>query len=137
MNAAADELCVLVQAETASGVENLADIAGVEGVDGVFFGPADLSAAMGLLGQPGDPRVPEAIWAGIRKVAEAGKASGVLATDATIAAEYLAAGATFVAVGTDTDTDTDTGLLSRAAADLAVRFKKDIDCLSSSSNTAY
>ena len=133
MNAAADELCVLVQAETASGVENLADIAGVEGVDGVFFGPADLSAAMGLLGQPGDPRVPEAIWAGIRKVAEAGKASGVLATDATIAAEYLAAGATFVAVGTDTDT----GLLSRAAADLAVRFKKDIDCLSSSSNTAY
>ncbi|MFM0133363.1 4-hydroxy-2-oxoheptanedioate aldolase [Paraburkholderia sediminicola] len=118
LTTAAQELCVLVQVETVQGMENLPAIAKVEGVDGVFFGPADLSASMGLLGKPGDASVREAICNGIRKVREAGKAAGVLAPDAGIAAEYLAAGATFVAVGTDT------GLLSKAAADLAAAYKK-------------
>ncbi|PZR43518.1 4-hydroxy-2-oxoheptanedioate aldolase [Paraburkholderia fungorum] len=117
LNTAADELCVLVQVETVQGLENLSAIAAVDGVDGVFFGPADLSASMGLLGKPGDARVRGAICSGIGKVRDAGKAAGVLAPDAGIAAEYLAAGASFVAVGTDT------GLLSRAAADLAALYK--------------
>jgi 4-hydroxy-2-oxoheptanedioate aldolase len=118
LNTAADELCVLVQVETVQGLDNLSAIADVEGVDGVFFGPADLSASMGLLGKPGDASVREAICGGIKTVRDAGKAAGVLAPDAEIAAEYLAAGATFVAVGTDT------GLLSRAAAELAASYKK-------------
>jgi 4-hydroxy-2-oxoheptanedioate aldolase len=118
LTAAAQELCVLVQVETVQGMENLPAIANVQGVDGVFFGPADLSASMGLLGKPGDASVREAICSGIRKVRDAGKAAGVLAPDAGIAAEYLAAGATFVAVGTDT------GLLSKAAADLAASYKR-------------
>jgi 4-hydroxy-2-oxoheptanedioate aldolase len=117
LNAAASELCVLVQVETVQGLENLPAIAAVEGVDGVFFGPADLSASMGLLGEPGDPGVREAIRRGIDVVRRAGKAAGVLAPDPALAADYLAAGATFVAVGTDT------GLLSRAAADLAASYK--------------
>lgn len=53
LNTAADELCVLVQVETVQGLDNLSAIAAVDGVDGVFFGPADLSASMGLLGKPG------------------------------------------------------------------------------------
>jgi len=114
---AQNELCVLVQVESARGLSSLASIAKVEGVDGVFFGPADLSASMGYLGRPGEPVVKTAICDGIRTVTAAGKASGVLATDPSIAAEYLDAGATFVAVGTDT------GLLSRAASDLAARYK--------------
>ncbi|SIT48522.1 putative 2,4-dihydroxyhept-2-ene-1,7-dioic acid-like aldolase [Paraburkholderia ribeironis] len=118
LNAAADELCVLVQVESVQAMDNLAAIAGVEGVDGVFFGPADLSASMGLLGKPGDASVREAIRHGIATVRNAGKAAGVLAPDPAIAADYLAAGAAFVAVGTDT------GLLSRAAADLAASYKK-------------
>ncbi len=118
LNTAADELCVLVQVETVRGMENLPAIAAVDGIDGVFFGPADLSASMGLLGQPGDASVREAIRHGIHIARNAGKAAGVLAPDPAIAADYLAAGATFVAVGTDT------GLLSRAAADLAASYKK-------------
>lgn len=114
---AEDELCVLVQVETVEGMNNLAAIAAVDGVDGVFFGPADLSASMGLLGQSGEASVREAIRGGIENVRRAGKAAGVLAPDRAIAEEYLAAGATFVAVGTDT------GLLSRAAADLAASYK--------------
>ncbi|MFM0257224.1 4-hydroxy-2-oxoheptanedioate aldolase [Paraburkholderia sediminicola] len=118
LSTAAQELCVLVQVETVQGMENLSAIAVVEGVDGVFFGPSDLSASMGLLGQPGDTRVREAIRNGIQTVLRAGKAAGVLAPDPGIAADYLEAGATFVAVGTDT------GLLSKAAADLAVSYKQ-------------
>ena len=120
LNKAADELCVLVQVETMQGMQNLPAIAAVEGVDGVFFGPADLSASMGLLGKPGDASVRDAIRGGIQSVRRAGKAAGVLAPDRAIAEEYLAAGATFVAVGTDT------GLLSRAAADLASSYKKNL-----------
>ncbi|ACD20166.1 4-hydroxy-2-oxoheptanedioate aldolase [Paraburkholderia phytofirmans] len=118
LNTAADELCVLVQVESVQGMENLSAIAAVDGVDGVFFGPSDLSASMGLLGKPGDASVREAIRNGIQTVLRAGKAAGVLAPDPAIAADYLEAGATFVAVGTDT------GLLSRAAADLAASYKK-------------
>ncbi|SDR25520.1 2,4-dihydroxyhept-2-enedioate aldolase [Paraburkholderia fungorum] len=118
LTTAAEELCVLVQVESVQGMENLRAIAAVDGVDGVFFGPSDLSASMGLLGKPGDASVREAIRNGIAITRDAGKAAGVLAADPAIAAEYLAAGATFVAVGSDT------GLLSRAAADLASSYKK-------------
>jgi 4-hydroxy-2-oxoheptanedioate aldolase len=118
LTSAADELCVLVQVESVQGMENLRAIAAVEGVDGVFFGPSDLSASMGLLGKPGDASVREAIRNGIAITRDAGKAAGVLAAHPAIAADYLAAGATFVAVGSDT------GLLSRAAADLAASYKK-------------
>jgi len=118
LTTAAEELCVLVQVESVQGMDNLPAIAAVDGVDGVFFGPSDLSASMGLLGRPGDPSVREAICRGIATTRDAGKAAGVLAADPAIAAEYLAAGATFVAVGSDT------GLLSRAAAELAASYRK-------------
>jgi 4-hydroxy-2-oxoheptanedioate aldolase len=114
---AANDICVLVQVETTLGLSNLEEIAKVDGVDGVFFGPADLSASMGLLGKPGADSVRESIQTGIRTVRGAGKAAGVLAPDRAYASEYLEAGATFVAVGTDT------GLLSSAAAKLAGEYK--------------
>lgn len=118
LQSAASELCVLAQVETANALAQLDDIASVEGVDGVFFGPADLSASMGLLGQPGASAVREAICNGIRAVRAHGKAAGVLVADPAIATEYLEAGATFVAVGSDV------GLLARSAADLATRFRQ-------------
>ncbi|RDU98883.1 4-hydroxy-2-oxoheptanedioate aldolase [Trinickia dinghuensis] len=117
LNTAANELCVLVQVETVKGLANLRSIADVDGVDGVFFGPADLSASMGLLGKPGAPEVREAIRKGIQIVRQRGKAAGVLAADREFAQEYIEAGATFVAVGTDT------GLLSAAASQLAASYK--------------
>ncbi|MFW9621928.1 MAG: 4-hydroxy-2-oxoheptanedioate aldolase, partial [Macromonas sp.] len=112
-----DEMCLLVQAETPRALDNLAAIAAVEGVDGVFFGPADLSASMGYRGQPGHPAVQQAILDGMATVRAAGKAAGILATDKALAQQYLEAGAQFVAVGVDTT------LLVRAATDLAQHFK--------------
>lgn len=116
LNRANDEMCLLVQAETVQAVENLAAIAAIDGVDGVFFGPADLSASMGYRGQPGHPEVQRTILDGIATVRAAGKAAGILATDPKLARQYLDAGALFVAVGVDTS------MLMRAATDLARSF---------------
>jgi 4-hydroxy-2-oxoheptanedioate aldolase len=111
------EMCLLVQAETPRALENLAAIAATDGVDGVFFGPSDLSASMGHRGQPSHPEVQRAILDGIATVRAAGKAAGILATDQALAQRYLDAGALFVAVGLDT------ALLVRAATELASHFK--------------
>ncbi|MDR5647528.1 4-hydroxy-2-oxoheptanedioate aldolase [Burkholderia cenocepacia] len=116
VNRANAEMCLLVQAETTLAIENLAHIAAVEGVDGVFFGPADLSASMGYRGQANHPEVRRVILNGIQTVRAAGKAAGVLMADRAVAKSYLDAGAQFVAVGVDTT------LLVQAAAALAQDF---------------
>lgn len=116
--AAADEqMCLLVQAETPLALQNLPAIAATPGVDGVFFGPADLSAGMGYRGQPGHPAVQDAILQGIATVRAAGKAPGILTADPLLAQRYLDAGALFVAVGVDTS------LLVQAASRLLQTFK--------------
>lgn len=120
LNAANDEMCLLVQAETPRAISNLPAIAATPGVDGVFFGPADLSASMGYRGQAGHPEVQRAILEGIETVRGAGKAAGILAADRQLARSYLDAGATFVAVGVDTT------LLVRAATELARAFRESV-----------
>lgn len=102
LNEADGQMCLLVQAESVQALRHLDAIAAVDGVDGVFFGPTDLSASMGLRGQPNHPQVQQAITDGIARVRRAGKAAGVLATDPAAARRYLDAGALFVAVGVDT-----------------------------------
>jgi 4-hydroxy-2-oxoheptanedioate aldolase len=96
------EICVLVQVESARGMKNLASIAGTDGVDGVFFGPSDLAASMGMIGQSTHPDVQYLIDVGIRTVSDLGKAAGVLSTDLVLAQKHLDLGALFVAVGVDT-----------------------------------
>ena len=119
LDLANDQMCLLVQAETPLAMKNVEAIAQTEGVDGVFFGPADLSASMGFRGQPSHPDVQKAIVDAIAKVRAAGKAAGILVTDKKLAHDYLAHGATFVAVGVDTT------LLVKAATDLARSFKQN------------
>ncbi len=111
------EVCVVVQVESVKSLANLAEIAAVEGVDGVFFGPADLAASMGYLGNPMEPQVQRSILEGIATVRQAGKAAGSLTADRRLARQYLSLGASFVAVGIDMT------VLSQAAAELAAEFK--------------
>lgn len=112
-----EQICVLVQVESIAAMGNLAAIAAVDGVDGVFFGPADLAASMGLVGKPTAPAVEHQITEGIATVRRAGKAAGTLMSDKRLAHQYLGLGALFVAVGIDTS------LLVKAATELSAEFK--------------
>lgn len=96
-----EELCVIVQIETRAALDRAEDIAAVDGVDGVFFGPADLSADMGFFGQPNHPDVRAALIRGLNAVTEKGKPAGILVGNVDIAIDWLNAGFTFVACGSD------------------------------------
>jgi len=113
----ADELCVLVQVETRQGLDNLEAIATVDGVDGVFIGPADLAAALGHAGDLKHPQVQAAIEDAIRRLVALGKPPGILTGDETLARRYLELGCLFTAVGSDL------ALLARGADALAARFR--------------
>jgi len=124
-------MCLLAQVESASALEHLDAIARTEGVDGVFFGPADLSASLGFLGQPGAPEVQQVIIESIAKVRAAGKAAGILSADPVLARRYLEHGANFVAVGVDTT------LLAQAARQLAGAFKSGASTVPVASGSVY
>jgi 4-hydroxy-2-oxoheptanedioate aldolase len=111
------ELCVLVQVETKEAMAHLEEIAAVDGVDGVFIGPADLSASLGHLGNPQHPDVQKAIEDAARRLKAVGKPAGFLTGNEDEARRCIGWGYTFVAVGSDL------GLLTRNADALAKRFK--------------
>ncbi|MBS8226176.1 MULTISPECIES: HpcH/HpaI aldolase family protein [Rhodobacterales] len=98
---AEQEICLLVQIETVEAMAQAEEIAAVDGVDGIFIGPADFAASMGYPGQPTHPEVKAAILDGIRRIKAAGKAPGILTLDPTFQKEAEEAGAVFVAVTLD------------------------------------
>ncbi|EHD5296117.1 4-hydroxy-2-oxoheptanedioate aldolase [Salmonella enterica subsp. enterica serovar Enteritidis] len=96
LHQANDAMCVLVQIETREAMSNLASILDVDGIDGVFIGPADLSADMGFAGNPQHPEVQAAIENAIVQIRAAGKAPGILMANEALAKRYLELGALFV-----------------------------------------
>jgi len=131
LHKANEQICLIVQAETVTAMENLAEIAAVDGVDGVFIGPSDLSASMGHVGNPDHPEVVEAIENGIRTINAAGKAAGLLSINPKQAQHYVDVGARFVGVGVDTL------LLSNGARQLAESFKSGDALESSEGSSGY
>lgn len=111
------EICLIVQVETVNAMANLNAILEVEGVDGVFIGPSDLSASMGYIGNAGHPAVVEAVAEGLKAIREAEKYAGVLCLDPKLVDTYVDAGANFVGVGVDTL------ILTTGAGNLAKSFK--------------
>ena len=101
LDQANDDVCLLVQAETGTALGHLEAICAVDGVDGVFIGPADLAASLGHRGNPSHPEVQAAIDHAIRTIVRSAKAAGILTGDVKLAKHYLALGARFVAVGID------------------------------------
>jgi 4-hydroxy-2-oxoheptanedioate aldolase len=96
-----DNICLLVQAESRAALDNLDAILAVDGVDGVFIGPADLAADMGFPGQPNTPEVWAAIQDALTRIAGAGKPAGILTFDEGLNRRCIDLGARFVAVGAD------------------------------------
>jgi 2-dehydro-3-deoxyglucarate aldolase len=112
-----DNICVTVQIESRDGVKNIEAIAAVEGVDALFIGPSDLSAAYGVLGQMTHPDVVSAIDRIMAAGKAHGKPIGILAPVEKDARRYLEMGMTYVAVGGDT------GVYRTATKALADRYK--------------
>ena len=95
------QIAVMVQIESRAGAEQVDAIAQVDGVDGIFIGPGDLSAALGFIGQPNHAEVQSVIKHVIDRAHANGKPSGILAPAEADARRYLDWGVTFVAVGSD------------------------------------
>ena len=112
-----EEICVLVQVETQGALDNIEAICAVEGVDGVFIGPADLHASLGYTGEIANPKVKPMIDEAIRRIRKAGKAPGILTPNEADAKHWLSCGGLFVAVGADV------GILARGAEALVAKFK--------------
>jgi len=111
-----EELCVLVQVETKAALDQLEAICAVDGVDGVFIGPADLHASMGHAGETSNPAILPLIEEAMRRIRKAGKAAGYLSPVEADARRMIAAGSNFCAVGADV------GLLARGAEALRAKF---------------
>lgn len=98
---ASQEICLLLQVETQTALDNLEAIATTPGVDGIFIGPADLAASLGYPGQSGHPAVRAAVLAAVTRLRGLGVPSGILTTDPDFLRAVMAAGTTFTAVGID------------------------------------
>ncbi|ASJ73218.1 HpcH/HpaI aldolase family protein [Granulosicoccus antarcticus] len=111
-----DERFLIVQIETPTALDVAEDIAAVEGVDAVFFGPGDLSTLMGHRGNPTHQDVLEAMEAKCRLLHKAGKTVGILAPNAEAAERFIQFGFDFVSVATDG------AIIFNAADGIAARF---------------
>jgi 4-hydroxy-2-oxoheptanedioate aldolase len=106
-----EETCLLLQVESKEALGNIEAIAAIDGVDGLFIGPADLHASLGYPGERAHKDV-------ISRIVKSGKAAGILTDSEENARRWLKLGATFVAVGADL------GILARGAEALAAKFKR-------------
>ena len=113
---AEETLTLIVQIESAEAVENAAEIAAVDGVDGVFIGPSDLAASMGVIGQQEHPEVVAGVEKALKAAKAAGKFVGVNAFAEASARRYMEWGADFVGVGADV------ALLARGSEALAAKY---------------
>lgn len=111
------EICVLIQLETEAALKNIDAVAAIDGVDGIFIGPADLHASIGHLGDVAHEKVMPVIDDAIVRIARTGKAPGILTSSEEHARRWLKLGALFVAVGSDV------GLLARGTDALVAKFK--------------
>lgn len=121
---APESLFLIVQIETTEALAHCEEIAAVDGVDAVFFGPGDLAASMGLTGQAAHPDVTAAIEDGLRRCRPSGKAIGVLAPNDEISERHIRSGFDFVSVANDF------AMLVRTADVAASRFRSIADASS-------
>jgi 4-hydroxy-2-oxoheptanedioate aldolase len=110
LQTAGNEICILAQIESATGLANLEAIAAVPGVDVVFIGPADLAASLGHLGDMQHPVVQAAVDDAFGRLRALGKPSGYFTLDEQEARRRIAQGVEVVGVATDTS------IINRGAA---------------------
>ncbi|MBS3762286.1 MAG: 2,4-dihydroxyhept-2-ene-1,7-dioic acid aldolase [Planctomycetes bacterium] len=99
-----ENTAVIVMIESQQAVENIEDILVVEGVDGVFIGPYDMSGSYGIPGQTDHPAVREGCRKVVTACQNAGKAAGlhVVRPEAERIERAIEDGYTLIALGVDT-----------------------------------
>ena len=115
-----EDICLLIQIESVTGLNNLDDILKVEGIDGIFIGAVDLSATMGYQGNPNHPEVQKEVIDAIQRIRQAGKAAGILSTQHEATQKYLDIGTEFVAVGDETS------VLINSLKELLAKYKTNV-----------
>lgn len=98
---AAERLCVIVQLETPAALTRLEEIAAVPGVDALFVGPGDLSAAMGHIGNVGHEEVQAALADAARRARAVGKPVGIVGPNPEMVRRFLHYGYSFSAIASD------------------------------------
>jgi 2-keto-3-deoxy-L-rhamnonate aldolase RhmA len=91
----------IVQLETPEAIERLEEIAAVEGVDALFIGPGDLSAALGCIGNLQDERVQALMRSAAQRARAAGIPVGTLGPNPEMVKGFVEMGYDYVAVGSD------------------------------------
>lgn len=101
VKAANRESLIITQVEHVDAVANLDEILAVEGLDGIFIGPADLSQSMGCAGQFQNPALRKTIHEVIEKTRRTDKWAGLFCLNAEDAKYWQAAGAQLLTIGTE------------------------------------
>lgn len=120
VSAIEDETTVLLQLETRAAVAQAEAIAAVDGVHGIFFGPGDIAADIGKVGQPMDAEVWDLIRPAAQRLIAKGIPVGTLVLDPAFATDLLNEGFSFVACGTDAS------LLAKASDTLLATVKSGL-----------
>ena len=110
-------MCVLIQVESQSALDNLDEIVAVPGLGGIVLGPADLSNSMGFVGQPYHPTVMKTLKHVIAVAHKAKLPIGSIATDAKTIEAFIDMGMDFLAVANDSS------LLVRALDDTMAKWR--------------
>lgn len=111
-----EDIAVILQVETPQALANIGAYGAIDGVDGIFIGPNDLAASIGLVGQQGHPDVRKLVFDAAKEILATGKAAGMLDFNVATAKPLVEAGFGFVAVGSDLST------VSRGARQLLGEF---------------
>lgn len=95
------EICTIVQLETPEAIERLPEIAAVEGIDALFVGPGDLSAAMGHIGNIAHPEVQALIEKAASDARAAGKPIGIVGPNPDMVRRFIGYGYNYAAIASD------------------------------------
>ena len=96
-----EKLHLFAQIETREAVDNLDEICQVDGLTGVFVGPADLSIDLGIPGEFENPQLIEVVSNVIGRARSAGKRAGILVPPGKLFNVAVEAGAQLIIVGSD------------------------------------
>lgn len=116
-----EQIAVILQLETPEAIGRMPDIAAVEGVDALFVGPGDLSAAMGHIGDIKHAKVQGAIKNAVGQARSLGKPCGIVGADPQLVGQYARQGFSFVAMGSDVS------LMMGRAAEFIAAYKGEAD----------